>query len=39
LKKWIVAAKKNEKIFVEVDLDWWDEEGEKKNYNHHIPCF
>jgi hypothetical protein len=22
LKKWISSAKKNEKIFVEVDLDW-----------------
>ena len=31
LKKWIVAAKKNEKIFGEVDLDWWNEEGERKN--------
>jgi hypothetical protein len=31
LKKWIVSAKKNEKIFVEVDLDWWNEEGERKN--------
>ena len=31
LKKWIAAAKKNEKIFGEVDLDWWNEEGERKN--------
>jgi hypothetical protein len=31
LKKWIAAAKKNEKILVEVDLDWWNEEGERKN--------
>jgi hypothetical protein len=31
LKKWIATAKKNEKIFVEVDLDWWNEEGERKN--------
>jgi hypothetical protein len=31
LKKWIATAKKNEKIFVEVNLDWWNEEGERKN--------
>ena len=31
LKKWIAAAKNNEKIFVEVDLDCWNDEGERKN--------
>jgi hypothetical protein len=30
LKKWIAAAKENEKIFVEVDFDWWNEEGERR---------
>jgi hypothetical protein len=32
LKKWIVAAKKNESIFVEVDLGAWNEYGERTNY-------
>lgn len=31
IKRWIAAAKKNETIFVEVDLDNWNEEGERKN--------
>ena len=38
LKKWIASAKKNEKIFGEVDLDWWNEEGERKNHIIHVPC-
>ena len=29
LKRWIAAAKKNESIFVEVDLSGWDEVGER----------
>ena len=29
LKRWIVAAKKNESIFVEVDLSEWNEAGER----------
>jgi len=32
LKKWIVAAKRNESIFVEVDLGAWNEYGERTNY-------
>ena len=31
LKKWIAAAKKNESIFVEVDLSSWNELGERIN--------
>jgi len=31
LKRWIAAAKKNESIFVEVDLSGWNQEGEKIN--------
>lgn len=30
LKRWIAAAKKNETIFVEVDLSEWNEVGERK---------
>ena len=30
LKRWIAAAKKNETIFVEVDLSEWNEAGERK---------
>jgi hypothetical protein len=34
LKRWIAAAKKNESIFVEVDLSGWNEVGERmKNKN------
>jgi hypothetical protein len=29
LKRWIAAAKKNETIFVEVDLSGWNEVGER----------
>ena len=29
LKRWIAAAKKNESIFVEVDLSGWNQEGER----------
>jgi hypothetical protein len=29
LKRWIAAAKKNESIFVEVDLSGWNEVGER----------
>jgi hypothetical protein len=29
LKRWIAAAKKNESIFVEVDLSRWNEVGER----------
>ena len=29
LRRWIAAAKKNETIFVEVDLSGWDEVGER----------
>jgi len=28
LKKWIVAAKKNESIFLEIDLSEWNDAGE-----------
>ena len=31
LKRWIAAAKKNESIFVEVDLSGWNQEGESIN--------
>ncbi|MFZ0326551.1 MAG: hypothetical protein WBP64_14230 [Nitrososphaeraceae archaeon] len=31
LKRWIAAAKKNESIFVEVDLSGWNQEGERNN--------
>lgn len=38
LKRWIVAAKKNESIFVEVDLSGWNQEGEGINYSSkHMP--
>ncbi|HET9806914.1 MAG TPA: hypothetical protein VFP49_08405 [Nitrososphaeraceae archaeon] len=30
LKRWIDIAKKNETIFVEVDLNGWNEAGERK---------
>lgn len=30
LKKWIVAAKKNESIFLEIDLSGWNEAGERR---------
>ena len=35
LKKWIVAAKKNESIFLEIALSEWNEVGERnyKNYD------
>jgi hypothetical protein len=34
LKRWIADAKKNESIFVEVDLSGWNEVGERmKNKN------
>jgi hypothetical protein len=29
LRSWIVAAKKNESIFIEVDLSGWNQEGER----------
>ncbi len=29
LKRWVAAAKKNESIFVEVDLSGWNEAGER----------
>lgn len=32
LQKWIVAAKKNESIAVDVDLSAWNEYGERTNY-------
>lgn len=31
LKSWIVAPKKNESIFIEVDLSGWNQEGERIN--------
>ena len=31
LKRWIAAAKKNESIFVEVDLSSWNQNGERIN--------
>ncbi|MGB6530660.1 MAG: hypothetical protein WBF33_21345 [Candidatus Nitrosopolaris sp.] len=30
LKEWIVAAKKNESIFLEIDLSGWNEAGERR---------
>jgi hypothetical protein len=33
LKRWIVAAKENESIFVEVDLSGWNQEGERIRYS------
>ena len=33
LKRWIAAAKKNEMIFVEVDLSGWNEVGERTKKN------
>jgi len=35
LKKWIIAAKKNESIFVEIDLSEWNEAGERSHKNFH----
>ena len=36
LKKWIVATKKNESIFLEIDLSEWNEAGERNhNKNFH----
>jgi hypothetical protein len=35
LKKWIVAAKKNESIFLEIDLSEWNEAGERNHKNYH----
>jgi hypothetical protein len=29
LRRWIAAAKKNESIFVEIDLSGWNQEGER----------
>jgi len=34
LKKWIAAAKKNESIFVEIDLSAWNEAGERRHNNY-----
>ena len=31
LKRWIAAAKKNELIFVEVDVSGWNQDGERIN--------
>ena len=31
IRRWIVAAKKNESIFVEIDLSGWNQEGERIN--------
>lgn len=31
LKKWIAASKKNESIFVEIDLSAWNEAGERRH--------
>jgi len=31
LKSWVVAAKKNESIFIEVDLSGWNQVGERIN--------
>ena len=31
LKSWVVGAKKNESIFIEVDLSGWNQEGERIN--------
>ena len=31
LKRWIAGAKKNESIFVEVDLSGWNQDGERIN--------
>ncbi len=31
LKRWIAAAKKNESIFVEIDLSGWNQLGERSN--------
>ena len=36
LKRWIAAAKKNEMIFVEVDLSGWNELGERTKNNSFI---
>jgi hypothetical protein len=35
LKKWIVAAKKNESIFLEIDLSEWNDAGERNHKNYH----
>jgi hypothetical protein len=34
LKRWIVAAKKNESIFLEIDLSEWNEVGERNHKNY-----
>jgi hypothetical protein len=36
LKKWIVAAKKNESIFLEIDLREWNEAGERNHNKEYI---
>jgi hypothetical protein len=36
LKKWIVAAKKNESIFLEIDLSEWNEAGERNHNKEYI---
>jgi hypothetical protein len=35
LKKWILAAKKNESIFLEIDLSEWNEADERSHKNYH----
>jgi hypothetical protein len=35
LKKWIIAAKKSESIFLEIDLSEWNEAGERSHKNYH----
>ena len=35
LKKWIAASKKNESIFLEIDLSGWNEAGERRHKNYH----
>jgi len=34
LKNWIAAAKKNESIFVEIELSAWNEAGERRHKNY-----
>jgi hypothetical protein len=36
LKKWIIASKKNESIFLEIDLSEWNEAGERNHMNYHL---
>ena len=35
LKKWIAVAKKNESVFLGINLSGWNEAGERRDKNYH----